>query len=59
MRLFNTLVYHRQIRQQRDATVHYDPYFYPLDFVHHWNRIYGKRGFMQYQFAVPFDGDRR
>ena len=58
MRLFNTLVYHRQIRQQRDATVHYDPYFYPLDFVRHWNRIYGKRGFLQYQFAVPFDGGR-
>ena len=58
MRLFNTLVYHRQIRRRHDATVHYDPYFYPLDFVRHWNRIYGKRGFLQYQFAVPFDGGR-
>ena len=58
MRLFNTLVYHRQIRRKHDATVHYDPYFYPLDFVRHWNRIYGKRGFLQYQFAVPFDGGR-
>lgn len=58
MRLFNALVYHRQLRRQREAIVHYDPYFYPLDFLSHWNRIYGKRGFLQYQFAVPFDTGR-
>ena len=58
MRVFNALVYHRQLRRECDAVVHYDPYFYPLDFVRQWNRIYGRRGFLQYQFAVPFDGGR-
>ncbi len=33
--------------------IDYDSYFYPLDAVHNWNRIYGKRGFTQYQATFP------
>ena len=32
-----------------------DSYFYPLDAIDHWNRMYGKKGFMQYQFVLPLD----
>ena len=58
MRAFNTAFYHRQLRRSAEATIHYDPYFYPLDAIHRWNRIYGRKGFLQYQVVVPFaDGE--
>ena len=54
LKIFNALYYHRQVRRATDALIHYDPYFYPLDAVRDWNRLYGRRGFLQYQIAVPY-----
>jgi FAD/FMN-containing dehydrogenase len=56
VRAFNTVYYRRQTRKTVADSVHYDPFFYPLDSVNHWNRLYGRRGFLQYQFVVPVDG---
>lgn len=59
MRAFNTLYYHRHPSGVRRRCVHYEPFFYPLDAIRNWNRIYGHRGFLQYQCVVPFtDGTR-
>ncbi|HLH61693.1 MAG TPA: FAD-binding oxidoreductase [Ktedonobacteraceae bacterium] len=51
---FNELYYHVQLSKKVHKTIPYDPFFYPLDSIHEWNRMYGKRGFLQYQFVVPF-----
>ena len=58
MRVFNTLYYHRLWEKKARRLVHYEPFFYPLDSIRHWNRIYGKRGMLQFQCAVPY-GDHR
>lgn len=50
---FNALYYHKQQKSILENTVHYDTFFYPLDKLHHWNRLYGKNGFTQYQFVIP------
>jgi len=56
--LFNELYYNKQIQKEKDTIVHYDKFFYPLDMLNNWNRIYGKNGFTQYQFVIPFERGR-
>jgi len=51
--LFNTLYYNKNFHKQSQNRVLYRPYFYPLDAVLYWNKMYGKRGFTQYQFVIP------
>lgn len=52
LRVFNAL-YYRQPVKPRGALQHYQSYFYPLDAIHNWNRIYGRKGFFQYQCVLP------
>lgn len=54
---FNTLYYGKQRRKVVEKKAHYEGFFYPLDAVGAWNRIYGSRGFLQYQFVLPYAGD--
>jgi FAD/FMN-containing dehydrogenase len=57
VKLFNQSVFHLQRSDRISRVTHYAPYFYPLDGVRDWNRIYGKRGFYQYQFVVPSEAE--
>lgn len=56
--MFNTLHFHLSKRRTETEVQHYESFFYPLDRVLHWNRIYGPRGFYQYQCVVPPDDAR-
>ena len=58
VRAFNALYYRRHPRESRDRIVHFEPFFYPLDGIGDWNRLYGRRGFVQYQFLLPPDEAR-
>lgn len=53
VKAFNFLFYTRNTKQEINNIVSYEPFFYPLDAVLHWNRMYGKKGFVQYQFVLP------
>lgn len=53
LRPFNAAYYLSQRRRMGANVVHYEPFFYPLDNVRHWNRMYGPRGFYQYQCVLP------
>lgn len=52
MQGFNA-VYRRYSSRAKPTRMHYDGYFYPLDSIGSWNRLYGPRGFYQFQCAVP------
>lgn len=50
---FNTLYFHLNKWRSGRNIVHYEPFSYPLDNIHQWNRMYGPKGFFQYQSVVP------
>lgn len=53
VKCFNALYYGKSPKGKTTSVINYNTFFYPLDAVHDWNRIYGKRGFTQYQFVIP------
>ncbi|PJR10263.1 FAD-binding oxidoreductase [Sinorhizobium meliloti] len=52
---FNSLYYHVGVRNRGQQLVDWDSYFYPLDAVADWHRIYGRKGFAQFQCAIPLN----
>jgi len=51
--LFNRLYYGVQLTGRKHDIPYYRDYFFPLDWMSNWNRLYGPKGFIQYQFVVP------
>ncbi len=54
IKLFNKAYYSTQ-PSGVNKTVYFEPFFYPLDSILNWNRLYGKKGFVQYQAVFPAD----
>jgi FAD/FMN-containing dehydrogenase len=55
VRAFNALYYWAGARKSGVQLVDWDSYFYPLDAILGWNRIYGRKGFAQFQCVLPLD----
>lgn len=53
VRAFNALYWRLGLRNAGPSLVPWRPYFYPLDAIRGWNRMYGRRGFVQFQCAFP------
>ena len=58
MKAFNFAYYNKCKPGAHKRIVDYNSFFYPLDAISNWNRIYGKRGFTQYQFVIPKEAGR-
>ena len=59
VRAFNAAYYRRIPASGRERSIHVDKFLYPLDAIHDWNRMYGRRGVYQFQCVVPFADGRR
>jgi decaprenylphospho-beta-D-ribofuranose 2-oxidase len=53
--IFNFLFYLKNTRKEINNVVPYEPFFYPLDVIDEWNKMYGRKGFVQYQFVLPLN----
>lgn len=53
VKIFNWLYYKKQSKKKVKNFIDYETFFYPLDAINEWNKIYGKSGFIQYQMVIP------
>jgi len=58
MKAFNAAYYHVHSSARHRKLVSYEAFFFPLDKIRNWNRLYGRSGFLQYQCVLPYAGGR-
>ncbi len=55
IKIFNSFLYKKSLISKTRKIVEWDNYFYPLDKILNWNRVYGKKGFAQFQCVLPIE----
>ena len=55
VKTFNALYYSKEFKSDYESLTDFEPFFYPLDAIGKWNRLYGSNGFVQYQFVIPME----
>lgn len=58
IKLFNSFYYFIAKNSSKEKLVNWDDYFYPLDSILGWNKIYGRKGFVQYQCVIPLKNSK-
>ena len=53
IKLFNSFYFFWNLLNPKRGKVNYEGFFYPLDKIKNWYKLYGKNGFLQYQFIIP------
>ena len=59
MKIFNSIYYFFLSKSKKDNLVYWDDYFYPLDEINDWYKIYGKKGFIQFQCVIPLKNSKK
>ena len=59
VKMLNEIYYRKGCLAPKSQLIDWDTYFYPLDSILHWNRMYGKRGFLQFQCVIPLEASRQ
>ena len=58
IKIFNSIYYWLNKRKKTNNLIDWDSYFYPLDKILEWNKMYGRKGFAQYQCVIPKENSR-
>jgi len=58
-KIFNSFYFWYNKNQEKNKIIDWDSFFYPLDSILEWNKIYGRKGFAQFQCVIPYENSKK